>query len=210
MHQNLAILIADLSGYTALTEIHGSISAADIIDKFVGIVERSLTGESILHQRVGDEVMIISASADNLLDTAIVMLQNCSKQKYFLQLHGGLHFGEVHVRNNSYFGSPINTASRIASEANKGSIWCSSAFIKELTTSSDFSFLPKGRRDFKNLSEPVEVFELESANIPTCYIDPVCRMVLHSKEDGIVHPGNEDIVFCSNECLTRHLKGNAV
>ena len=29
MEQNLAILMPDLSGYTALTEIHGSVAAAD-------------------------------------------------------------------------------------------------------------------------------------------------------------------------------------
>jgi len=39
MEENIAILIADLSGYTALTETHGAASAADIIDKYIQIVE---------------------------------------------------------------------------------------------------------------------------------------------------------------------------
>ncbi len=30
MERNVAILMADLSGYTALTETHGSVSAADL------------------------------------------------------------------------------------------------------------------------------------------------------------------------------------
>jgi class 3 adenylate cyclase len=37
MEKNIAILMADLSGYTALTETHGSSAAADIIDKYMGI-----------------------------------------------------------------------------------------------------------------------------------------------------------------------------
>jgi len=42
MEQNISILIADLSGYTALTETHGSISAADLINKYLDIVNASL------------------------------------------------------------------------------------------------------------------------------------------------------------------------
>jgi class 3 adenylate cyclase len=64
MEKTLAILMADLSGYTALTEAHGAISAADLIDRFLQIVKQSLVGSSRLHQRRGDEVMIVSESPD--------------------------------------------------------------------------------------------------------------------------------------------------
>ncbi|HRF16542.1 MAG TPA: hypothetical protein PK977_00190 [Chitinophagaceae bacterium] len=48
MEQKIAILMADLSGYTALTEIHGASSAADLVDKYVEIVEKCLVGDSQL------------------------------------------------------------------------------------------------------------------------------------------------------------------
>jgi len=35
MEENIAILMADLSGYTALTETHGLSLAADLIDRYV-------------------------------------------------------------------------------------------------------------------------------------------------------------------------------
>ena len=44
--EKIAILIADLSGYSALTETHGAVSAADLIDKYLGIVEDCLVGDS--------------------------------------------------------------------------------------------------------------------------------------------------------------------
>ena len=37
MEQEIAILIADLSGYTALTEAHGAFSVADLVDKYIEI-----------------------------------------------------------------------------------------------------------------------------------------------------------------------------
>src|SRR5689334_2348808 len=105
MEENIAILIADLSGYTSLTDTHGSTAAADLIEKFIDILEKSLVGSSKFHQRTGDEVLVVSSSADDLLGTAIALMQNTSAEHEFLQVHGGLHYGKILKRNNDYFGS---------------------------------------------------------------------------------------------------------
>ena len=133
MEQNIAILVADLSGYTALTETHGALSAADLIDRYIEIVNNSLVGDSYLHERVGDEVMIVSASPDNLLSTAAVLLSNALQQYKFLHIHGALHYGKVLKRNNSFFGSAINLTSRIASQAKPGIFLCSDDLLNALT-----------------------------------------------------------------------------
>ena len=54
MEENVAILMADLSGFTALTETHGAVSAADIIEKYIRIAENCLVGNTIIHERKGD------------------------------------------------------------------------------------------------------------------------------------------------------------
>jgi class 3 adenylate cyclase len=84
--------------------------------------------------------MIVSSSADQLINTALLLIQNCSKEHYFLQLHGGLHYGKVLKRNDHYFGSPVNVTSRIASKANKGTFWCSSEFINQVSNTVQFTF----------------------------------------------------------------------
>jgi adenylate cyclase len=201
MEETVAILIADLSGYTALTETHGPATAADMIDKFLDIVENCLGGDSNLHQRVGDEVMIVSPTPDHLISTAIMLIQNCSKEHHFLQVHGGLHYGKVLKRNNHYFGSPVNLTSRIAGKANKGTFWCSSGFVNELSNSPEFTFSTKGKHRFKNVSEEIEVFELMIQNTNSFHIDPVCRMLIHKKENAIPHPSEKNIFFCSTDCL---------
>lgn len=207
MEQDIAILIADLSGYTALTETHGSAKAADVIDKFVEIVKDCLVGESKLHQSVGDEVLIVSSSIEHLIDTAIMIIQKCSQEHNFLQLHGGLHYGKILKRNNNYFGSAINLTSRIASKANKGTFWCSSDFVNALPDKSLFTFQSQGIHSFKNVSEENEVHELVIENTNIFHIDPVCRMLIHKKETAIRHP-QEDIFFCSDGCRDIYLSGN--
>lgn len=210
MEENTAILIADLSGYTALTETHGPSSAADMIDKFLDIVNASLVGGSILHQCIGDEVLIVSSSPDHLLSTASMLIQNCSKENHFLQVHGGLHYGKVLKRNNHYFGSPINLASRIAGKANKGSFWCSYHLINQLANPAEFTFASQGKHSFKNVTEEIDVFELIVENAGPFHIDPVCRMLIHKKENATPHPIEENIFFCSPDCLDIYIKQKEV
>jgi adenylate cyclase len=206
VEQNIAILIADLSGYTALTETHGAVAAADVVDKFLHIVNQSLAGESKLHERVGDEVLIVSNSADDLVNSAAMLIHNCSGEHLFLQVHGGLHYGQVLQRNNHYFGSTLNLTSRIASQASKGTFWCSSEFVNALTSQSEFTFSPKGKHSFKNVREETELFELVIKHEHFFHIDPVCRMVIHRKENAISHPHERDIFFCSQNCLEIYLR----
>ena len=201
MEQDIAILIADLSGYTALTETHGASSAADLIDKYVEIVNDSLVGDSRLHERVGDEVMIVSASADNLLSTAEILLQNVLRQYNFLQVHGGLHYGKVLTRNNHLFGSALNLTSRIASKAQPGIFLCSKDFLNAVTDKEPYSFKSIGNYNFKNVSEESEVFEIALEKPESLHVDPVCRMLLTEPAKCISHPIHRDLFFCSTSCL---------
>ena len=210
MEQNIAILIADLSGYTALTETHGASSAADLIDKYIEIVNNSLVGESHLHERVGDEVMIVSDSPDHLLSTAVVLLQNVFTEYNFLQIHGALHYGKILKRNNSFFGSTINLASRIASHAKPGFFLCSADFLNAMTDKKSYSFTSIGKYNFKNVIEEKEVFEITIDRPESLYIDPVCRMLINEKENAIAHPKEPNIFFCSQRCFDLYEKNNVL
>ena len=205
MEQDISILIADLSGYTALTETHGSFSAADLIDKYIAIVNESLIGSSVLQERVGDEVMIVATHPDDLLATAIVLLQRTSEHN-FLQIHGALHYGKLLKRNNSYFGSALNLVSRIAAQARAGSFYCTPDFHQVVSNKQAHTFKSLGKYSFKNVADEKEVFEIVSENPAHYYIDPVCRMVITRPESAVSHPELNGLFFCSAECLSSYLK----
>jgi len=206
MEEDIAILIADLSGYTALTETHGSVSAADLIDKFQAIIETCLVGDSKVHERTGDEVMIISNSADSLLATALMMINKTSTEENFLQIHGGLHYGKILKRNNSYFGTTINLTSRIASKAEPGSFWCSEEFVNSLADKSRTALQSKGKHGFKNINEEKEMFMISTEFKPLFFVDPVCRMLLLDARNAVKHPESSEIFFCSTDCLNIYTK----
>lgn len=201
MEKNIAILMADLSGYTALTETHGSVSAADLIDKYIRIAENCLVGDCKLHQRTGDEIMFVSDSPDSLLATALKLEANTANEENFLQVHGALHYGKVLKRADSYFGSAINLVSRIAAKAVAGTFWCSDEFVNSITDKTACTFKSKGNHLFKNINGEKEVFELSIKKIKTNYIDPVCRMLILDTQNAIHYPGSDKLYFCSSRCL---------
>jgi len=201
MEENIAVLMADLTGYTALTETHGAASAADLIDRYVEIVEDCLIGDSKLQERIGDEVMIVSSSADFLLSTAAMIIKRTLNEENFLQVHGGLHYGRVLKRNNSYFGSAINVTARIAAKASPGTFWSSKEFINALTDKSLFKFQSKGQHRFKNINEEKEMVELVDKQSNLVFVDPVCKMLILDKSIAKQHPEKQELFFCSQACL---------
>lgn len=205
MEEHICILISDLSGYTALTETHGAVSAADLIDKYVAIAEECLVGDSHLQERTGDELMIVSTTPDILLATAIRIINATSNEHNFLQVHGGLHYGKVHKRRDSYFGSTINLTSRIAAKASPGTYWCSKEFIESLTK-PQIELPSMGKHSFKNITGHMELYELSSENKSTVFIDSVCRMLILDTNKAIKHPTLENMFFCSSTCLDIYLR----
>lgn len=201
MEKNIAILMADLSGYTALTETHGAVAAADIVDKYMKIAENCLVGDCRVHERTGDEIMIVSNSPDCLLATALIMGKNTSIEENFLLVHGGLHFGKVLHRGDSYFGSAVNITSRIAAKANAGTFWCSEEFVNALSDKSVLTSTSKGNHLFKNIKKEKEVFEISFENKEIFYVDPVCRMLILDPKNAVPHPTESDQFFCSPDCL---------
>jgi class 3 adenylate cyclase len=146
----------------------------------------------------------VSNSADHLIRTALLLMQHTSAEDNFLQVHGGLHYGKILKRNNNYFGTTINFASRIAHKANAGTFWCSEDYINALTDSVPFNFQSMGQCTFKNLSENRELFELKIDRQVSFHIDPVCRMLINDPKNAISHLP-ENIFFCSQDCYKTYL-----
>lgn len=209
MEENIAILMADLTGYTALTETHGARGAADMIDQYLDIVKDCLAGDSHLHEQTGDEVMIVSASADHLLTTAQRLIKATSAKNNFLQVHGGLHYGPILKRNNKYFGATINLAARIAGKAQPGTIWCSEDYINALHHKMPPGFRAKGKHHFKNIREASGVFELLRGSHKHFLVDPVCKMLINERENAIPHPIKKNLFFCDHTCLGIYQRNSA-
>lgn len=202
--QQLSILMADLSGYTAMTEVHGAESAIRVVGRYLGLAERSLKGSAKLIERVGDQLVIVSANPFDIADTAIALMQYSRDENLFLQVHAGIHYGPVVESDGSYFGTAMNLTSRVASRAKAGSILCTEAFIKQLEASPGYQFQKPQPVIFKNLLHPVITAEMvvSGSTGVSKLMDPVCRMQLDTDQHYSYSSDGKEYHFCSEECLS--------
>lgn len=204
MEKNLGILMADLAGYTALTDVHGGVSAARIVAKYMELVHNSLCGESRLMQRIGDQVVIVSDHALDLAVTAQNLINAALEERHFLSIHTGIHYDPVHQEDGNLFGSTINVASRIMNMAQQGQILCSSTFVSAIPTQSACVFREIGSFKFKNVLKEVQVLELvKNTDASSCFhVDPVCHMLVDPAKENHTHlHENQSYYFCSEDCL---------
>ncbi len=136
---NASFLIADLAGYTSLTEIHGDLSAANLVSRYIEIVKESLKEDTNLVEQIGDEVLITSGKPKSILKTAINIFNKTEKEPNFPSIHIGLHAGKVIKQAGRYFGNTLNLTSRICSYSRAGQILCShECFKKFINNPGDF------------------------------------------------------------------------
>ncbi|MBW2228215.1 MAG: hypothetical protein JRG99_13100 [Deltaproteobacteria bacterium] len=109
---DIVLLVADLSGYTALTEAHGNVSAAKVVNRYTEIAKESLYEGTRLIERVGDEILIAGTDAAAILKAALNLVHKIETEPFFPTVHAGIHAGKVLEQNGHYFGSALNIASR--------------------------------------------------------------------------------------------------
>jgi adenylate cyclase len=191
--------MADLSGYTAMTDVHGGVSAAKIVGKYLELVDKSISGQSKIVQRIGDQVVMISDHAEDLANTILKLNGYISQENHFLSIHAGLHFGPIHYANENLFGSTINVASRIMNLAGRSQVLCSSTFVKAID-SDLYSFSSVGKFKFRNVLKEVEIFELVNTSAPTFPVDPVCHMQIAEGSRFMFQWSGTTFYFCSQQC----------
>ena len=200
MEKDVAILMADLTGYTAMTDVHGGASAARLVNKYMELVNQSISGDCKVAQRIGDQVVMISDKADDLVATALKLNSYTLAENHFLSIHAGLHFGPIHYENESLFGSTINVASRIMNLARRGQILCSSTFVNTIGDDS-FTFSPVGKFKLKNVMKEIEIFELGNLTKSSHHVDPVCHMqVKEGAKRFTFEWSGQTYHFCSKQC----------
>ena len=196
-------LIADLAGYTALTEAHGDMSAARIVKRYVEIVNDNIFPGTKLVERVGDEILMVSNDATSIVRTAVNLRDTIENEQHFPCIHAGIHVGSALEKEGHYFGKALNLASRIAAYARGGEILCTEKIVHMAGDIEDVTYRSLGSIGFKHIPEPVAVFEvIVGGRVGECTIfDPVCHMHVQPETAVAQLRVNERVYyFCSIEC----------
>ncbi|MEO5946135.1 MAG: adenylate/guanylate cyclase domain-containing protein [Chitinophagaceae bacterium] len=159
MRKLSAVLFADIAGYTAMMQ-EDEKTALQLINKFKKDIEDQ-TGKfnGRIVQYYGDGCLLTFESSTEAVDCAI-SLQNVFNESPVIPVRIGIHMGEIMFRNNGAFGNGVNIASRIESMGIPGSILVSKTIRDQIVNKSSFLLASLGTFEFKNVSEPMEVFAL--------------------------------------------------
>ena len=197
-------LFADLSGFTALTEAHGDIEAAELVGTFNEVVRGLLpvhSGEEI--KTIGDAIMIRVPKAEEAVKLGLEIVHTFHLKPGFPVIHVGMHTGPAVQQGSDWLGASVNLAARVAGAAGGDEVLLTEATQDAVGEVDGVELESLGKIAFRNVVEPVHVYR---AHVPGPHlgglpIDPVCRMTVapELRVGHLLHSGRQ-YSFCSLKC----------
>jgi adenylate cyclase len=149
----VAILFADLAGYTRLTEEEGELQAIDAVERFVEAVEVTLPDEARIIKTIGDEVMVVGSDPAALTDWA-VGFQRLQSERPLPRI--GIHYGDALYRDGDYYGRDVNIASRVAARSAGGEVLVTRPVVEHAGPHLRFDRIAEVK--LKGFRQPTEIF----------------------------------------------------
>lgn len=183
--RHLSVLFLDIEGYTGLCERLGYTLVHEIIEKHFSVfIDAIFAHNGDVNETAGDALMVLfmnddkQTSASNAIKAALSIKKSSVKIKdQFsilyrpLDINIGINSGSALVGAAKFEsitgsrwtytarGSVVNVASRLGALARKGSIFVSKDTADLIA--EHFPLIPRGKFKLKNVSEEVEVFEVQ-------------------------------------------------
>lgn len=197
----------DIAGYTALTDTHGELAAANLVDDFANLIRTSVEPLGHLQSLVGDCAFFVFSDPIVAMNALSALYASIADRQHFPVVRAGLHHGSALLRDNRHFGSTVNIAARVAAQATGGQILCTECVAQTLGRENllDVEINPRGRVSLRNLPDPMELFEVVLSGTSRQYaIDPVCKMQVDTQRAvGDLVYNNRKYWFCSLSCVER-------
>jgi len=153
---------ADLSGFTALTQALTPAELSNLLTEFGATVADVVhTDGGRVVKFIGDEVMWVSASPQQLAKTAVDLVDHPRAREEGLQVRAGLAYGTVLATNGDYFGTPVNLAARLVAAAAPGHILAAAELHDRLP---DWPAVALEPLTLKGFDDPVSAFELRGGD----------------------------------------------
>jgi class 3 adenylate cyclase len=153
------LLFADIAESTALTERLGDAAfrgKARELDTSLRSVIKDSGGTPVEGKVLGDGVLAVFTSARQAIECALRC--DAASQPLGLQLHLGIHAGDVIREGNNVYGGAVNIAARIATASQPGEVLVSDTVRSLGRTSADVSFDDRGEHTLKGVGEPQRLF----------------------------------------------------
>jgi adenylate cyclase len=149
---------ADLTGFTSLTQRLTPTELSALLVEFAAAVnEVVLADGGRVVKFIGDEVMWVSSTPEQLAKVAFDLVEHPGAQEANLQVRAGLGYGSVLAIGGDYFGTAVNLAARLVAAAAPGQILAAADVRDELP---DWPAIPQDPLVLKGFEDPVTAYDL--------------------------------------------------
>jgi|GEM_PF-1880513 len=153
-----AIMFIDIVGYTRLMGEDQDLAMRAVRTLRKALTQAASVYEGELVKELGDGALVVFQTSADAASCALT-LQNALQDEPF-KVRIGLHLGDVVMSHKDVHGDGVNIASRIESLASPGSIFVSEAIKSAVSGQTNFTLTDKGAQSLKNVTHPVQVYEL--------------------------------------------------
>jgi adenylate cyclase len=162
--QLVSACFADLVDYTRLGQTLDHEQLGGVTAR-LGELGREVAKPPVrLVKMIGDAVMLVSQSNDDLLQAALCLVEAAEEEgDGFPSLRAGLARGEAITRSGDFYGHPVNLASRITDYAYPASVLCDEA-VHDATKEGGVRFSFAGARKLKGIDAPEKLFRARRAD----------------------------------------------
>ncbi|MCC7076931.1 MAG: adenylate/guanylate cyclase domain-containing protein [Acidimicrobiia bacterium] len=161
----VVVLFTDLVGSTGLTAALGDAAAQDLLRFHNSVIRSALDGHGGREvKHTGDGIMGTFGSVTAALACAIEIrdgfaTHNASASGPPLLVRLGLSAGEPIGEDGDMFGSSVQMAARVCSQAEAGQILVPNV-VRELAAGKGFSFADSGTRELRGFPQPVQLYDV--------------------------------------------------
>lgn len=200
-------IFADLSGFTALTELHGDDQAAELALGFGDACREVLAEHQATEVKtIGDAIMLRCPDAAEAIRLSLRIVHDIGDRHAFPTIRVGMHTGSAVERDGDWFGATVNISARVSGEAGGGHVLLTEATRNSADDLAEIRLLERGRRVLRNVKEPVSLFEAVRNLVgqpDALPIDPVCRMAVDpTHAAGSLNYEGTSFYFCSLDCAS--------
>ncbi len=159
-------MFTDMVGYTVLAQRNEAQAMQALSEQrsLVRPIVRKHNGIEV--KTMGDAFLVEFGSALEATRCAFEIQESLHELNMNLDKEGkvvlrvGIHLGDVIHEKSDIYGDAVNIASRIEPLAPPGGICVSQQVYDQVKNKFEFPFATLGKRDLKNVDEPVEVFRV--------------------------------------------------
>lgn len=152
-----AFLFADIVGFSAFTERHGDLRAAQLARRLRSGVERQLPPRSRLVKSLGDAVMVCFEDPHDALLSGLRIADHALTEPDDPAVRVGIHHGPAVACDGDYFGGAVNVAARVAALAGPGEVLVTGSLLAP-AAALDLLVGDRGPSTLRNIAAPVSLY----------------------------------------------------